>query len=221
MPEPGPHIPTVEPTLSPEGERFSDRKRSIVSPLRYPGGKRRLVPYVAAALETNGLRPDLLVEPFAGGASVSLELAQAGKVGRIGVADLDPYVADFWQAAFFDCDWLCDRVANVEVTLDEWRRLKETDWKRPRDRALACLLLNRTSFNGSLNRRAGPIGGKKQRSDYDIACRFPRDRLTARLRACEQIAKDGKVAFVLCVPALDVIRIARSFAKIDGESLFF
>ena len=42
---------------------------SILSPLRYPGAKRRLSGYVAETLRLNGIRPRLLVEPFAGGAS--------------------------------------------------------------------------------------------------------------------------------------------------------
>jgi len=44
-------------------------RRTVLSPLRYPGGKRRLAPYVAAALAENDLRPDLFVEPYAGGAA--------------------------------------------------------------------------------------------------------------------------------------------------------
>ena len=47
------------------------RRRTVHSPLRYPGGKRRLVPYVAALLQANALQPGVLVEPFAGGASVA------------------------------------------------------------------------------------------------------------------------------------------------------
>lgn len=89
---------------------------NVHSPLRYPGGKRRLVPYVAAALEANDLRPDLFVEPFASDASVALELAASGAVEKIGVADIDPYVAAFWNSAFFDCDWLCKQVEEIEVS---------------------------------------------------------------------------------------------------------
>src|ERR1700730_5477532 len=55
-------------------------RRPVLSPLRYPGGKRRLVPYVASAIRANGLEPDVFVEPFAGGASVSLGLAFFGGV---------------------------------------------------------------------------------------------------------------------------------------------
>jgi DNA adenine methylase len=66
----------------------------VLSPLRFPGGKRRLVPYIAAAIRANGLAPSLLVEPFAGGASVALELLAFGFVERIALGDLDPVGAE-------------------------------------------------------------------------------------------------------------------------------
>jgi len=89
-------MPKSEPRI--RWEELQGR-RTVHSPLRYPGGKRRLVPYVAAALEANGLKPDLFVEPFAGGASVALELAASGAVEKIGIADVDPYIAAFWKTA--------------------------------------------------------------------------------------------------------------------------
>jgi DNA adenine methylase len=194
--------------------------RTVMSPLRYPGGKRRLVPYIAAVLRANDLQPELFVEPFAGGASVALELAATGVVSQIGLADLDPWIASFWQTVFEDCDWLCRRVESIEVDLATWDRLKCTKAKGRRWQALACLFLNRTSFNGALHRRAGPIGGRAQTSSYDLACRFPRERLIRRLRACEQLAANGRVAWVRCASALDVIQDARRQAKRESLRLF-
>ena len=134
------------------------RDRPVLSPLRYPGGKRRLVPYVAAALAANGLRPDLFVEAYAGGASVSLELLHANLVERIGLSDTDPMIAAFWQTVFEDADWLCQKIETIPVDLDSWKRLKRGRFRARRSLALACLFLNRTSFNGALHHRAGPGG---------------------------------------------------------------
>jgi len=69
---------------------------TILSPLRYPGAKRRLSGYLAEVLRLNGLKPKLFVEPFAGGASVSLELLNKGLVEAIALGERDPLVADFW-----------------------------------------------------------------------------------------------------------------------------
>ena len=198
-------------------ERFV--RRSVLSPLRYPGGKRRLVPYVAAALAENQLRPDLFVEPYAGGASVSLELLRFDLVERVVIGDLDPIVNAFWETVVTDVDWLCGQVASIDLNLATWERMKTTRFRSRRSRALACLYLNRTSFNGALHRRAGPIGGKAQASAYGIGCRFPRERLVARLRACAKLADRIEVA-----PARDAmvtVREARERARREGGSVFF
>ena len=73
------------------------RRRTVLSPLRYPGGKRRLAPYVAAALVENDLRPGLFVEPYAGGASVALELLHFDLVDRVVLGDRDRLITAFWQ----------------------------------------------------------------------------------------------------------------------------
>jgi DNA adenine methylase len=140
------------------------------------------MPYVAATLMENELEPDLFVEPFAGGASVALELLATGRVKTIGLAERDPYVASFWRTVFFDSDWLCRQVEQVEVTIETWKRMKTTHFRSTRGQALACLFLNRTSFNGTLHDRAGPIGGQRQASNYTLDCRFPRHRLVRRIR---------------------------------------
>jgi DNA adenine methylase len=198
-------------------ERFV--RRTILSPLRYPGGKRRLVPYVAAALAENQLRPDLFVEPYAGGASVSLELLHLDLVERVVIGDLDPIVNAFWETVVTDVDWLCAQVASVDLDLKTWERMKTTRFTARRSRALACLYLNRTSFNGALHRRAGPIGGKAQASAYDIGCRFPRGRLIARLRACAKLA--DRIDIAPAQDAMVTVREARERTRRDGRSAFF
>ncbi len=192
-------------------------ERVVLSPLRYPGGKRRLMPYIAAALEANDLMPDLFVEPFAGGASVALELLATGRVKRIGLGERDPYLAAFWSSVFSDSEWLCQTIDEIEVSLATWERLKEQRPRSRRDRALACLFLNRTSFNGTLHARAGPVGGKAQASAFKIDCRFPRERLKRRVRACASLA--DRVEFVREADALDVMRDARR--SVSGTLFFY
>jgi len=73
----------------------------------------------------------------------------------------------------------------------------------------------RTNRSGVLN--AGVIGGKAQTSLHKIDCRFPRERLIRRIRACAKLA--DKVAFVEQAAALDVVvDVRRKFA---GQSVFF
>lgn len=195
------------------------RRRELLSPLRYPGGKRRLAPYVAAALVENRLRPWLFVEPYAGGASVALELLHFDLVDRIVLADQDPMITAFWQTVVHDVDWLCRQVEQIDVDLATWERMKRARFRSRRSLALACLYLNRTSFNGSLHHRAGPIGGKAQTSRYSIGCRFPRARLVRRLRGCA--AMSGRIDVMPAQDAMQTLRSTRDRAHRAGRSVFF
>ncbi len=160
----------------------SDRSEDLQSPLRYPGGKRFLCPYIEAIIRRNKLKPRLLVEPFAGGASVALHLLGLGLVEKIALYDADPMVVGLWQTVFHDGKWLRRKVRGAKITLDLWEQLKDAPLDGNRNNAWKCLFLNRTSFSGILSQQAGPIGGKLQQSDYKIDCRFYRDTTIKRLK---------------------------------------
>jgi DNA adenine methylase len=175
---------------------------AIISPLRYPGSKRRLAKYIDRVLQVNELEPELFVEPFAGGASVSLHLLHNDRVKKIGLIEKDPLVAAFWKLVFStdqaDIGWLIEQIESIEVSLATWQehkaKLKGNIPESPRERALTCLFLNRTSFSGILASNSGPIGGHQGKSDYAIDCRFPRDVLVQRIR--QAAALRDRVAFV-------------------------
>ncbi len=154
----------------------------FLSPLRYPGSKRRLVSYIEKTLSVNGLHPSLYIEPFAGGASVALGLLQERLVEQVILSDIDPWIASFWQTVFWDTEWLIDKIERTPITLDEWKRLKQSQPQGVRQQAWACLFLNRTSFSGILRPEVGPLGGKAQASPYKIDCRFPRQTLIQRIQ---------------------------------------
>ncbi len=168
---------------------------SLISPLRYPGAKRRLAGYVADVLQANGLRPKLFVEPFAGGAGVALYLLEKGLVDSIGLGERDPMVASFWKVAFEDTEWFVRQIGKLEISLDKWRYYKNARLRSDRSRALACLFLNRTSFSGILSASAGPLGGYRQVSEYKIDCRFNADAIARRIT--QLAAYRDRVKFIL------------------------
>ncbi len=173
------------------------RGTAWLSPLRYPGSKRRLAAYLRAVLAAQEDPPGLFIEPFAGGASVAIQLLGEGSVKRIGLADRDPLVAAFWKTVFFDSEWLINQVEEIEVSLEGWKEMKARQHERGlscREQALLCLFLNRTSFSGILSDTAGPIGGMSQSSEYTIDCRFPRETLTRRISQLADLSE--RVAFV-------------------------
>lgn len=170
------------------------REASLLSPLRYPGGKKRLAGYIAEALRLNGLHPRLFVEPFAGGASVALQLLNDGLVDQIALGEKDPLVASFWKVVFGEPEWLIQQIQSIEPNLETWQRFRQNLPEDDYERALVCLFLNRTSFSGILNDSAGPIGGQAQTSPYKIDCRYAPETIIRRIRQIARLA--GRVLFV-------------------------
>ena len=187
------------------------------SPLRYPGAKSSLAPVIARVITTAKRSREvpeinLLVEPFAGGASASLRMIGDGTVDRILLADADPLVTAFWQTAADDTERLIDRMHDeweryvrrggrtAVDRWDYWREWAPDTGMAPSSRRLAaatkCLFLNRTTFSGILHGKAGPIGGRAQASDYPIGCRWNPGALEERLRYVGHLYATGRLVDV-------------------------
>jgi DNA adenine methylase len=193
-----------------------------MSPLRYPGSKRRLVKYIEQALEINSLTPALYVEPFIGGGSVALHLLQENLIGQAILMDRDPWVVSFWKTVFFDTDWLVSQILESEISLQNWNNLKSTNPKTIREQAWACFFLNRTSFSGILEKRAGPLGGRKQASEYKIDCRFTRNTLVGRIRNIANYR--SKIKAIWCLSwekGLSKIKEKQEQGKLPDEDVFY
>jgi DNA adenine methylase len=67
----------------------TEPKRLIhFTPLRYPGGKAKLAPFIKQLLRTNEIVDGAYAEPFAGGAGIALELLFQGYVTEIYINDV-------------------------------------------------------------------------------------------------------------------------------------
>ncbi|GAB3546876.1 hypothetical protein GCM10027444_10350 [Actinopolyspora lacussalsi] len=157
---------------------------------------------------------NLLVEPFAGGASASLRMIGDGTVDRILLADGDPLVTAFWQTAADDTERLIDRMHDEWTTYirkggsdavarwDYWRAWEPERQMKHRNRRLAtaiqCLFLNRTTFSGILHGKAGPIGGRAQSSAYPIGCRWNPNALEERIAYVGHLYDSGRLVDVWC-----------------------
>lgn len=150
--------------------------------LRYPGSKARLARFVAQAILFNGYQKPTFVEPFCGGAAISIALLEANAVKEIVINDIDPLVASLWKCVFSKTNskWLAEIISEVPLTLEYWKYQKNLNPSNIRENALKCLYLNRTSFSGVLHSSAGPIGGQTQ-ANWTIGCRFNKEKLSARI----------------------------------------
>src|SRR5579871_3686495 len=91
------------------------------TPLRYPGGKRRLASAVMRLLEWNGIRDVQYVEPFGGSAAVAIALLLEEYASVIHINDLSRPIYAFWNMVVSDPASLCARIERTKVTMREWR----------------------------------------------------------------------------------------------------
>jgi len=154
------------------------------SPLRYPGGKRRLIPTVIRLLEWNGLSDVQYIEPYAGGAAIPLALLFEEYASVIHINDLSRPVYAFWHAVLNDTEQLCSRIQQTEVTMREWQKQRRVyeyeDTVALDDLGFAALFLNRTNRSGIIG--GGVIGGKQQSGPWTLDVRFNKSELIQRIR---------------------------------------
>ncbi|MGN8200491.1 DNA adenine methylase [Salinisphaera sp. RV14] len=193
---------------------------SFHTPLRYPGGKARLGPWIAFTMRHNHISGGTYAEPYAGGAGAAIFLLLNGFVKNIVINDIDPAVHAFWYSVLNDTQRLISLVQKTPVTLETWYTQREIlakgDLADPLSLGFACFFLNRTNRSGILT--AGVIGGTKQDGKYLIDARYNRNGLIDRV---EKIARkrnsitlrnlDGQQFIAECVHRLD----SRSLLYLD------
>lgn len=156
----------------------------IYTPLRYPGGKRRLAPTVMRLLEENRLRNVQYVEPYAGGAAVALALLFEEYASTIHINDLSRPVYAFWYSVLNHTEELCRNIERVKVTIRQWYLQREVYNHRESadllDLGFATFFLNRVNRSGILS--GGIIGGKKQTGTWALDARYNKIDLIQRVR---------------------------------------
>jgi DNA adenine methylase len=158
------------------------RQRRYYSPLRYPGGKTILVPFLEKKIAESGLRDVTYVEPFAGGAGAAIALLFSEAVDRIVINDLDRALYSFWHSAVFESERFAEAIRKTPVTVREWRKQKDIYESRRARRfqmGFATFYLNRTNISGILN--GGPIGGLDQSGRWKVNARYNADALIKRV----------------------------------------
>lgn len=153
------------------------------TPLRYPGGKQKLAPFLAEIIEKNDLVGCNYVEPYAGGAGIAIDLLLSGLASRIHLNDSSFHVHAFWKSVLDFPEELCRKISRVALTVEEWRRQREI-LHAPEGRSLlevgfSTFYLNRCNRSGIL--RGGVIGGLAQEGEWKMDARFSRSELIRRI----------------------------------------
>lgn len=126
----------------------------FVSPLRYPGGKLKVVDYIKRLFEENDLMDGTYIEPYAGGASVALTLLFSEYASRIIINDIDRSIYAFWHSVLKDTENLCRMIIDTPVTIKQWYEQRDVqDNKEDVDLlelGFSTFFLNRTNRSGIL-----------------------------------------------------------------------
>jgi DNA adenine methylase len=183
------------------------------SPFRYPGGKTWLVPYVRSWLKARPQRPARLVEPFAGGAIVSLTAAFESLVGQSVFAEMDAGVGAVWRTVLNGhADWLAKKIKGFQLSEDNVRaELKRAAMTMP-DLAFQTLLRNRVQRGGIMATGAGLV--KTGEGNRGIASRWYPETLARRI--LEINARKDRLVFI---PGDGVALIAEHAD--DEETIFY
>lgn len=165
-------------------------KIKYYSPLRYPGGKSCIFPFMAQYFYENNLVGIDYAEPYAGGAGLALRLLMEEYVGHIYINDYNPSIYAFWKMILKYPDDFCEWIMNVEVSVDNWYKYKQIqkDYTTAdmMELAKSTFFLNRTNISGVI--KGGIIGGLSQKGKYGITARFKKEELIEKIKIISRFA---------------------------------
>lgn len=158
------------------------------SPLRYPGGKSRLIDFFVSVIEQNNLQGGTYIEPFSGGAAVALALAIDGHMERVVINDYDRSIYAFWYSVLNFSEAFVEKILQTDLSVEEWKRQKEIQSNKNNapifELGFSTFFLNRTNRSGVL--KAGVIGGLDQTGAYKIDARYNKEQLIERIMLIAQ-----------------------------------
>jgi DNA adenine methylase len=207
------------------------------SPFRYPGGKTWLVPYIRSWLQSLPVRPSRLIEPFAGGAIVSLTAGFEGLARHVIFCEKDPAVAAVWRVVLNGhANWLAEKIESFDLTLPAVKSVLEEKTKSLPQRAFQTILRNRVQRGGIMAPGAGLV--KTGENGRGINSRWYPQTLARRIQEINLIkdrftfiegdafelitehARDRDAAFYIDPPYTSAAKRLYSTWQVDHAQLF-
>ena len=151
------------------------------SPFRYAGGKTWLVPRIRQWLSSLPSKPEVFIEPFAGGGIVGLSVAFENLANHVILVELDPQVAAVWKTIFNgNGEWLAERIENFHFSHETVDNILEATNLSIQEQAFQTIIKNRVNRGGILAPGAGKV--KKGENGKGIASRWYPETLSKRIR---------------------------------------
>ncbi len=148
---------------------------------RYPGGKGKLAKTIVTMISSY-LRdhPNYEYrEPFFGAGAIGLKLLKRSLPKKMWINDADLGISFLWTAVIQGPKPLCEYVDSFEPSIEKFYEFKEylLNFDResshsPIEVGFKKLAIHQISYSGLGTMSGGPLGGKKQKSNYKIDCRW-------------------------------------------------
>lgn len=153
-----------------------------ITPLRYPGGKQKITPFIKEIIQSNNLYGCSYIEPYAGGAGVALSLLVNNIVNDIYINDISKNIYAFWYSIINNTEKFILKIRDVPLNIEEWNKqhsVFKSNTDDLFDLGFATFFMNRCNRSGIL--KAGVIGGKAQTGRWKLDARFNKEDLINRI----------------------------------------
>lgn len=156
------------------------------SPFRYAGGKTWLVPRIRQWLASLPSKPEVFIEPFAGGGIVGLSVAFENLAKHVILVELDPQVAAVWKTIIDgNGEWLAERIESFKFSHKTVDAVLEAVNLDTQEQAFQTIIKNRVNRGGILAPGAGKV--KNGENGKGIASRWYPETLSKRIRKIHKI----------------------------------
>lgn len=205
-----------------------DVENRVVPPLKWVGGKSKLLPQVKAALPPEFSRYH---EPFVGGGAVFFSVTDIKEGEEVWLSDANPELIEFYEV-------LRDNPEELMITVDRFRQnhceglyyqVRAAQYTTKLDRAARTLYLNKAGFNGLYRKNKKgefnvPYGKNANPSFYDrenllrasALLALPSVRLKVEpFSVALRSARAGSVVY--CDPPYEPLSPTSSFKNYTGD----
>ncbi len=154
-------------------------RRDNMSILRYPGGKSKIQKQIISRLKPYS---DLEYrEPFFGGGSIGLNFNSA----KMWINDLDPGIFSLWYSVINyheKLKYLTRQFVPSVEKFDQFKKdLLEGTVIDTIEFGFKKLAIHQISYSGLGVKSGGPLGGREQKSNYKIDCRWSPDYICKKI----------------------------------------
>lgn len=156
------------------------------SPFRYPGGKTWLVPRIRQWFVSLPSKPEIFIEPFAGGGIIGLSVAFENLARHVILVELDHQVAAVWKTIINgECEWLAERIEDFNFSHETVDEVLEAINLDIHELAFQTIVRNRVNRGGILAPGAGKV--KNGENGKGISSRWYPETLSKRIRKIHNI----------------------------------